>query len=484
MLKLAYLSALTLIVTVSVLVLRPAPEQAELRAAEQLWHSGRVAEALRRYQALRSSESAPALVDTRLSTIALLRGDCSQAQTYAATALRKPIRRDEAAQAHLIAAQCAARRGDLDRAQAEWQSVDPRSPYHALLDVLSGEYALRAGLRSTAIDDYTAALAAPLAEPWQSFARLRLSLALAPEAPEAALQHLHSIPATLPAPTPETRPLLPLSPGEIVGQSRQLAAILAAPRQQQTQLLGQQLLGLDLLPLAIATFEQVPIDESSRSLAEAHAAYARWRLGQTSAAAAQLRELAARYPQEPLIATLHATVAIDAGNLEDAAAALDAAETRAPLDPAIVLVRSDLLVARREYPQAIAERRRARDIAQPEVRGRYALALAEQHLRLTFRVCDSGIDAAREATTIAATDPRSWQLLASMFYHCRSYKQAAEAAQRGLTLAPDDPALHFFRGAALWEDRDREAGQPHLIAAADLAPASEWRVRAEQMLDW
>ncbi|HEY0607747.1 MAG TPA: tetratricopeptide repeat protein [Herpetosiphonaceae bacterium] len=483
-LKLAYLSVLVLIGAVIALVLRPAQQPDELRAAEQLWQAGRVTEALRSYQTLRSSESAPALVDIRLAAITLLRGDCAQAQMYAATALGKPLRRDEAAQAHLIVGQCAAQRGALDRAQAEWLSVDPQSPYQALVDVLSGEIALRGGLRSSAIDAYTSALAGPLPEPWRSFARLRLALALAPDAPETALRHLQSIPETLPDPAPETRPLLPLTSGAIVGQARQLAAILAAPPEQQRQLIGQQLLDLNLLRLAIATFEQVPVDAPRDPLAEAHAAYARWQLGQTSAATTQLRELVAQYPQQPLIATLYATIAINAGNLDEASAVLDAAEARAPLDPAIVLVRSDLLVARRQYPEAIVERRRARDIARPEVRGRYALALAEQHLSLTYRVCDSGITAASEATTIAADDPQAWQLLASMFYHCRSYTQAAEAAQRGLALAPNNPGLRFFLGAALWEDGNQDAARPHLIAAADLAPASEWRKRAEQTLGW
>lgn len=484
MLKLAYLSALALIAAVSILVLRPEPQQIDLRAADQLWQSGRLTEALRRYQSLYASKAAPALVDTRLAAIGLLRADCSHAQTHAAAALHKPLRRDEAALAHLIAGQCAALRGDLARAQAEWQSVDPRSPYHALTTVMLGEYALRTGQRATAIDRYTAALATPLVEPWRSFTRLRVALALAPTAPDEALRQLALIPATLPDPDSDSRPLLPLTASEISGQSRQLTAILATPAEQHPQLLGQQLLALDLLPLAIATFEQVPIDAPNRPLAEAHAAYARWRLGQVSAATTQLRDLVARYPQVPPIATMYATIAINAGDLDSAAAVLDAAEARHPLDPAIVLVRSDLLVARREYPQAIAERRRARDIARPEARGRYALALAEQHLSLTFRVCDSGVAAAREATTIAAADPRSWQMLASTLYHCRSYRESAEAAAQGLSLAPNDPALHFFRGAALWEAGDRVAGRPHLIAAADRAPGSEWRRRAEQTLGW
>ncbi|HEX6291441.1 MAG TPA: hypothetical protein VFZ66_19815 [Herpetosiphonaceae bacterium] len=484
MLRLLHVPALLLIAAVSFVVLRPEPQQTELRAVERLWHAGRSAEALRRYQTIQASESAPALVEVRLASILLLRGDCPHAQVQVAAALRKPIRRDEAAQAHLIAGQCAALRDDLARAQAEWSSVDPRSPYQALTTVLHAEHALHAGERSTAIERYAPALAAPLDEPWLSLVRLRLALALALDQPAESLHHLEAIPAALPEPRPESRPLLPLSSAEMVRQSRQLGAILALPREQHAQLLGQQLLDLDLPRLALAAFEQVPLDSPARPLAEAHAAYARWQLGQTSAATSHLRELVARYPQEPSIATLFATVAIDAGELDAAAAALDAAEARNPLDPAIVLVRSDLLVARREYARAVAERRRARDIARPDVRGRYALALAEQHLSLTYNVCDAGVTAARQATTIAANEPYAWQLLASTLYHCRSYPQAAEAAQRGLALAPNDPALHFFRGAALWENREKDAGRAHLIAAADLAPASEWRRRAEQMLGW
>ena len=482
MIKLWHLPALVLIAAVSLLVLRPEPQLTELRAAERLWHAGRTTEALRRYQALQSSPTAFALVDVRLAALFLLRGDCSQAQVHVAAAFAKPVRRDEAALAHLIAGQCAALRGDPARAQAEWDSVDPRSPYHSLVAVLHGENALRAGQRSTTIERYAPALDASLAEPWRSFAHFRLALALALAAPNDALQHLAAIPVALPAPDPATRPLLPLTSPQIVQQSRQLRAILELPRAQHAQLLGQHLLDLNLVHLALATFEQVPLDAPNRPIAEAHAAYARWQIGQTTAATAQLRELVGRYPQQPLIATLYATVAINAGELDAAAAVLDAAEARHVLDPAIALVRSDLLAARREYAQAIVERRRARDIAQPEARGRYALALAQQHLDLTYRVCDDGITAAREAATIAANDPRAWQMLAAMLYHCRSYAQAAEAAQQGLQRAPNDPALHFFLGAAQWENHAKESGRAHLLTAADLAPAGEWRRRAEQML--
>jgi tetratricopeptide (TPR) repeat protein len=181
---------------------------------------------------------------------------------------------------------------------------------------------------------------------------------------------------------------------------------------------------------------------------------------------------------------LYATAALESGQLDAADAALQIAEARHPLDPALMLVRADLLLAQHEYARAITELRRARDIAQPEQRGRYALALAQQHLRLTYDLCGGGITAAREAVTIAAADPDAWQSLAAALYHCRAYAEAASAARSGLALAPARADLDFFLGAALWAAGQRDEARPFLIAAIDRAPASEWRVRAEQLLGW
>lgn len=482
-----------LILTISsAVVLRAAPDTAALRAAERLWSAGSIAEARQQYLALARATQVPPLVLVRLATIELLRGSCPDAQTYAARAIAQPsVRRDEAAQAHLIAGQCAALRGAPERAEAAWRSVDPRSRYVRLVELLRGEQALRAGHVATAIPAYRAALdgrgaaATPPPELWTMLARFRLALLLAADAPAEAQGLLATIPLALPAPAPETRPFLPLSTSDLAQQSLQLRSILSQPAAQRTQLLGQQLLHLELYRLAIVRFEQIE-DGSVETLALAGAAtaYARWQLGQQTAATAQLQELAGAIPDSPAVATLYATAAIQAGQLDAADLALNVAEARDPLDPALALVRADVLIGRREYARAIEELRRARDIARPEVRGRYALALSNQHLRLTYDLCGGGISAARDATTIAPRDPAAWQSLAAALYHCRAYEEAVSVARSGLEHAPDHAALRFFLGAALWASDRRDEARPQLLAASDLAPASEWRIRAEQLLGW
>jgi Flp pilus assembly protein TadD len=97
-------------------------------------------------------------------------------------------------------------------------------------------------------------------------------------------------------------------------------------------------------------------------------------------------------------------------------------------------------------------------------------------------LCDEGIAAAQDATALAPNDAHTWLTLAAAQRHCRRYADAVTAAQQGLALAPDDPALHFYVGAALWEDDQREQARAYLLRAADLAPASTWRERAEDIL--
>jgi predicted Zn-dependent protease len=248
------------------------------------------------------------------------------------------------------------------------------------------------------------------------------------------------------------------------------------------QLLGQQLLELELYRIAVERFEAIPVTASGVVLGRGYAAWARWRLGQKDAAIAQLRELQAFASQQPFVATLYATMMIDRGALDEADVALNAVEAAHPLDPAIMLVRADVLAARRDYAAAVAERRRAFDLAPPAARGRYALALAELHLSLTYQPCDGGVTAARTATSLASNDPAAWHMLAALLYHCRQYVEAADAARRGLDVEPGNAALEFFLGAALWNNNQRRSGRVHLQKAADLAPSSEWRRRSEDLL--
>lgn len=475
---------LILLMVAAFLILRPEPGAAALRDADRLWQAGRFAEARQRYLLLQKQPATSGIVHVRLAQSALLRGECAEALLHAATALQRPLRRDEAALVHLVAGQCASLARDTGRAEAAWASVDPRSSLRPLADVLRGEAAVAAGRPTEAATRYSTALQQTPPEPWQSLARLRIAQTEALEQPDAALSSLQTIGTALPSPTADMRPFAPLSSAQIVADARQLEAILRQRDPARMQLLGQYLLDRGLNRLAINAFERMPSAAPESVIATAYAAYARWQLGETAIATAQLRELATANPAVPVVATLYATVALRTNDLEAANRALDAAEARNPLDPAIALVRSDVFAARREYVRALAERRRARDLARADARGRYALALAQAYFDTTRDLCRAGQTAAQEATAIAPNDPAAWQTLAEARYHCRAYDQAADAAQRGLQIVPDSAALEFFLGASLWERGRREAARSHLLRAADLAPQSEWRTRAETLLGW
>jgi len=451
-----------------------------LRIADQLWRDERATEAWALYTDLHEADALPPYAQLRLAGLALERGACGDAELLAVPMLQQPAAADDAALAHLIRAECALKRNAPQRAGAEWNAIAGSPTGFALAQVVQGEHALRSGDLPAATKHLETALRNPLPPPWTAFAHLRL--AQASSDPAAAAHHVAAIPATLPAADPATRPLLPLRLHELAAQAASLRAVLAAPAADQDQLRGQVLLDAGLWQLAAAHWDRLAQHDGDDPRAPAYAAYARYQLGERRNATLALRALGQRFPGDPFIATLRATFVLGTGDANTARIFIERAEAEHGRDPALALVRSDILAAQRRYADALAERRRARDIAPPAQRARYALALAQQHVDLAYNLCDEGIAAAQDATTLAPNDAQAWHTLAAAQRHCRRYADALTAAQQGLTLAPDDPALHFYAGAALWETDQRDQGRVYLLRAADLAPASTWRERAEDIL--
>ena len=457
--------------------LRAAPP---LRTADQLWRDGRATEAWMGYTDLHQADALPPYAQLRLAGLALERGACGDAELIAASILQQPATADDAALAHLIRAECALKRSAPQRAGAEWNAIAASATGDALAQVVQGEHALHNGDLLTAAKHLEAALQHRLPAPWTAFAHLRL--AQTSSDPAAAAQHLAAIPAALPTADPTTRPLLPLRPHELAAQAASVRAVLAASPADHDQIRGQVLLDAELWQLAAAHWDRVAQRDGDDPRAPTYAAYARYQLGERRSATLALRGLGQRFPGDPFIATLRATLVLETDDANTAGIYVERAEAKHGRDPALALVRSDILAAQRRYADALAERRRARDIAPPAQRARYALALAQQHLDLAYNLCDEGIAAAQEATTLAPIDAQAWHTLAAAHRHCRRYADAIAAAQQGLALAPDDPALHFYAGAALWENGQRDQARTYLLRAADLAPASTWRERAEEIL--
>ena len=108
--------------------------------------------------------------------------------------------------------------------------------------------------------------------------------------------------------------------------------------------------------------------------------------------------------------------------------------------------------------------------------------MARFHLDTALHVCDIGIVAAEESTKLLPDDPRAWVVLAAARLGCGEITGARDAAAQALARAPADAEASYYMGRALAILGDRAEARRALIQAADLAPASPWRVRAETQL--
>jgi tetratricopeptide (TPR) repeat protein len=154
----------------------------------------------------------------------------------------------------------------------------------------------------------------------------------------------------------------------------------------------------------------------------------------------------------------------------------------APRAPDTHLAWAQWYAARHDYITAADEYRRAFNDAPPPERGRYALAMAHFHIDTALHVCDIGIVAAEEAARLLPGEPRAWAALAAVRLNCGDPAGARDAAARALAGAPADAEANYYLGRALAALGERTEARRALIQAADLAPASPWRARAETQL--
>lgn len=106
---------------------------------------------------------------------------------------------------------------------------------------------------------------------------------------------------------------------------------------------------------------------------------------------------------------------------------------------------------------------------------------AQFHLATTYELCERGLPLAEQAASASADDPVALTTLAAHRYHCGELAGAVAAA-RAAQAAGSGPAAAYYLGAALAALGDSANARVALIQAADLAPASDWRRRAELVL--
>lgn len=458
----------------------------DLRQADRLFQTGQYYAALRSYLSLWSHQQTPELA-LRLGIVRTVRGEYNLAERMLWSTLTSEVEGEAHDLAALYMGYVLDRRDDPQRAHTIWSWIPVTSRLHNYQHVLRAEQALQRGDYATAEVHYQAASDPSLLLAWQHVIHYRLALLHAASNPDAAHNELNNLAGRVTHSGQVARysqpyePLLvPLLPAP-ADEPWELLAVLQADPATRPQLLGQFYLDHNLFALAEAQFAQVAPDSPNARGAAAYAAYTRWRSGDTQGGLNRLEELVAAYPDDPPARTLLALVYISQDETTAARDQIDTVTTVAPTNPDTHLAWANWYTAQRDYVQASDEYRQVLRQAPPDQRGRYALLVARFHLNTTYELCERGLPAAEIAARELPTDAAAWTVLAASRYYCDDAAGAVEAAHTALRSNRSADAA-FYLGVALADMGDRDAARSALVQAADLAPASVWRERAEARL--
>jgi hypothetical protein len=469
------------------LLLRPD----RLWLVDRLFARGHYYAALHEYDQLaQQAETGPVLL--RLGIVHTLRGEFSEAEARLWYALSRDLEPDAHELAVLYVGHVLASRGQLAEGREAWReesdcaATSPACPYAGPRRIREAEWLLSMGDYAAARAGYREGLALPLPADWEALARYRLALLQAAEQPTLARDTLAAAPpVSTTSPDPLLRPLLTRSPADLDAASARLAAVLRAEMPERARLLGQIYREAGYADLALAQFEQARPRADDTLAVAMQAAQARFAMGEPDASLRQLRRLRARHPADPRAATLLAMLQIARSNTITATVALSPSLRALPQGRAEThlawaawhLRQSDYMAASAAYQEALV-------LALPAEQGRYALLVADFHLRTAFEVCRGGLPAAEDAVAALPDSADAWAMLAAHRYQCGDFAGAQAATQSALALAdaPRADAM-FYLGAAYARQGAWAEARPLLIRAADLAPAAIWRQRAEQLLE-
>jgi tetratricopeptide (TPR) repeat protein len=454
----------------------------DLRHADALFAAGRYHSARAAYTAVvaRSPRLAPALL--RLGIVYAVRNERAAANEQLAYALDTGLSQADYELARLYQGWLAAQAGQRDQAMRYWATIGEHSAWLPLRRSLEAENLLALADYANAEASYRAAAAAGLPSEWRALVATRLALLRASSDPAAALAELKRVDRLAISLAPDSMifatPLLPAAEPS----AGQLAEVLLAPIEQRPQLLGQLYLHAQLFGLAEAQFATVA-PGSPRALAAAtYAAYSRWLGGDRVGGLQRLQNLVAAHPTDSRARAVLALAYLSAQDVPGAQAQLEIMRAQAPHAPATHLAWAQWYAAQHDYLAATAEYRLALNHAAPDERGAYALALARLHVDIALGRCENGLPAAQAAARALPNDPRAWTTLARLQFDCGDPAGSRAAAEQALQRAPASAEASYYLGRALAALGDRPAARLALINAADLAPRSLWRERAEAQI--
>jgi Flp pilus assembly protein TadD len=454
----------------------------ELRSADALFAARHYHDARAAYSAILSHRPrfAPALL--RLGIVATIRDERAVADEALVTALGFKLSPPEYELVRLYQGQLAAIAGQRDNANQFWGTISAQSALFGRGRVLEAEQLLLITDYAGAEATYREALQLDLPSEWRALTHTRLALLRASSDPDAALAELAQIAALAPEPKATSidwaAALLPTATPD----AQQLAAVLRAPPDLRAQMLGQLYLSAQLYTLAEAQFAIVAPTSPSARAAAAYAAYTRWRAGDHAEGLRRLQELVERYPDEPRARALLALAYLTNRDDDSAKAQLDVIRTLVPRAPDTHLAWGQWYATQHDYVAAADAYRRALSDASPEQRGGYALALARFYVDTSFQICEAGRTAAEQAIAALPEDPRAWTLASATRLSCGDAAGAQAAAAHALQHDPTNAEATYYLGRALAALGQRRAARAALVSAADLAPATAWRERAEQQI--
>ncbi|NJN93594.1 MAG: hypothetical protein HC875_05605, partial [Anaerolineales bacterium] len=333
---------------------------------------------------------------------------------------------------------------------------------------------------------YQTALQARLNTTWRTYAATRLALLEAATDPNAAVAYLDATRTwqLFPA-VPFSAALLPPA-AEVTQQATQLRAILTANPADRLQLLGQLYTEQGRYDLALDTFAQIPPESPHIVSARAYMAYLQWRSNPEQENLNSLEALVLAYPNQPAAQTLLAVAQLGEAGLHATEPSTRTLALLPPDRPDTALAWALWYIQQRDYLQASLQYQEALRTARPSQVGRYALQAARFYLESSYEICTDGLPAAETAVRAMPNTADAWTVLAAVRYQCSEFAAAIEAAEQARTLAQQAGVQRadatFYLGAALAYMGDAAAARPLLIEAADLAPASIWRERAELLL--
>jgi tetratricopeptide (TPR) repeat protein len=461
-----------------VTVFRPVPAN-PLEAGDRLFLAGRYHEARAAYTALTKLPDPPALAYARLGMVETVRSEQAAALAAFTAAFQRGLTGDDYDLARLYQGALVTHDLALGQPSERWRLIQPGSRWEPQRYSLEGDEHLRSGRYAEAEQAFRTALVGTIPSSWAVVVHTKLALLRASSDPVRARAELVLARAAQSAPSgPQlSDALLP----DISGLSGQLEAALATEGDRQSQLLGQIYLDHELLGLAEARFRAVHSEGPLGLPAAAYLAYIRWRTGDHAGGIAQLQALVEQHPDEPRVRALLALVALSADEQETGQAQLELLRRAAPNDPATHLAWAQWQTLQRDYLAAAEEYQLAQERAGIAIRPAYALAAARFHLDASLRVCEAGLPAAQVAVS---ADPSADALtvLAQAKLFCGDPEGARREAERAIKANPQSPGAYYQLGRTLASLGDREGARAALIRAADLAPTSAWRPRAEEQL--